>query len=320
MATIVTRASKGAPLTFVEADDNFININNETVSNTASVGLINTSLADKLDKTGDTMTGDLALSQKLTLNPLQNTQSGANVTINPVAASFIGCTGALTSIAGLKSDTASPGDFILLQNLTGAPLAIKNQGSSALASDRIFNYAGAGGLTSNIYNDCYLADGDCALFIRDVSNLSWTMIPIPTSTQLTNGYKLSAQSVPSGSSTVITFGSLQSNTDGNYVAGAGIYTVDVPGFYEFHVQLDFTANATGTYRETSLWLDNGGGFYSSIAAKKLPVNNIGNLVSLDYMVYLSAGDKVQIRGLHDATSALSLSGTTTNFFYIKRVK
>lgn len=320
MATIVTRASKGAPLTFVEADDNFININNETVSNTASVGLINTSLADKLDKTGDTMTGNLALDQKLSLNPLVNTQSGGSITINPVAASFIVCTGAITSIAGLKSDTASPGDLILLQNLSGAAFAIKNQSASALANDRIFNYAGAGALTASIYAECYLANGDCALFIRDASNLSWRMIPIPTSTQLTNGFKLSAQSVPSGSSTVITFGSLQSNTDGNYVAAAGLYTVDVPGYYEFHVQLDFTANATGTYRETSLWLDNGGGFYSQMASKRLPVNNIGNLVTIDYMVYLSAGDKVQIRGLHDATSGLSLSGTTTNFFYIKRVK
>ena len=43
MATITTRSGKGSPLTNTEVDDNFTNLN-----------------TDKVEKSGDTLTGDLS--------------------------------------------------------------------------------------------------------------------------------------------------------------------------------------------------------------------------------------------------------------------
>lgn len=51
MSTIVTRAGKGSPLTFTELDANFNNLN-----------------ADKIEQSGDTMTGKLVLDTSATTN------------------------------------------------------------------------------------------------------------------------------------------------------------------------------------------------------------------------------------------------------------
>lgn len=57
MATIVTRVAKGSPLTFVEADDNFTNLNTEVIANNAKV-------------TNATHTGDVTGSGVLTIAPI----------------------------------------------------------------------------------------------------------------------------------------------------------------------------------------------------------------------------------------------------------
>ena len=53
MATIVTRTGKGSALTFTEADDNFINLNNDGIANSSAITNLQN---DKLDKTGGTIT------------------------------------------------------------------------------------------------------------------------------------------------------------------------------------------------------------------------------------------------------------------------
>lgn len=81
MATIVTRAGKGSPLTNNEVDDNFINLNNQANSNTAG-------LATKADQTATGIVNDAAMyynvrtiNQNVTIGGTENVMSVGPMTI-----------------------------------------------------------------------------------------------------------------------------------------------------------------------------------------------------------------------------------------------
>lgn len=324
MATIVTRAGKGSPLTFNEVDDNFTNLNTDGNSNAAAIAGLTSSISDKLTKTGDTMTGSLRIGTKLAYTSLTNTQTGTNVTLNPVSAAYISLTGAgLTSIAGLKSDTVLPGEFVIVQNLTGSPVEIKNRSTSALGGDRIYTYASGRTGVSTIYTSAYLADGDTAIFIYDSAGL-WTMLPMPSGTVLSNGFKTSPQTISASTLTPVSFGTLQSNTNVCWNAVTSTYTVINPGFYQLQCMIDFQTNITGTYRQLSIYVDPGSG-YAELTRNIKPVKTtIGNPLSVSTINYFATGDKIQFQAQHDATTSLTIASTAAaaalNQFSIMRIK
>lgn len=85
MATIVTRAGKGSPLTNNEVDDNFINLNNQ--ANATDANLV-AGLAAKADQTATGIVNDSAMyynvrtiNQNVTIGSTENVMSVGPMTI-----------------------------------------------------------------------------------------------------------------------------------------------------------------------------------------------------------------------------------------------
>lgn len=90
MATIVTRAGKGAPLTNNEVDDNFINLNNQANSNTSAIATKAdaSAVADKvtqlttgIDNSGPIYFNERTINQDITIGATDNAQSAGPIVI-----------------------------------------------------------------------------------------------------------------------------------------------------------------------------------------------------------------------------------------------
>lgn len=321
MAVIVTRAGKGSALTFNEVDDNFTNLNSDGVSNASSISALSSSIANKLTKTGDTMSGALSLDSKLIQTPVVNTQTGADITINPVSAGYIALTGVgLTSVIGLKADTVVAGEVVRIQNLTGGPVSFKNRSVSAISGDRIYTINGAGRTSvSNVYTETVLLNGEQAIFVRDQADF-WTMFQTQASPVFSVGFKTSGQTITASTSTAITFGSLQNNS---LVAFASpTYTAQADGTYRLSCQCDYGTNSSGTYRYLSVFVDPGTGYVEAIRARRAPT--AANVINIDQPLFLNAGDKVQFRAEHDASISIAVgtppsAGVYNTFFCVEKM-
>lgn len=84
MATIVTRAGKGAPLTNNEVDSNFINLNNQADSNTSAIAtkadasaVANkvTQLTTGIDNSGPLYYNERTINQNITIGATDNVLS-----------------------------------------------------------------------------------------------------------------------------------------------------------------------------------------------------------------------------------------------------
>jgi hypothetical protein len=169
MATIVTRTGKGSALTFTEADDNFINLNNDGIANSSAISTLQT---DKLDKAGGTVTGTLNVNGNLTLgskligSSSNNSQSGAGITISGSTSEIIRLTSAsLVSVSGIDSGVS--GQKNILVNKTGVNVSILNNSSFALSLNRIFTGNGS---------DVTLPPDASISIIYDGSSSRWNVV------------------------------------------------------------------------------------------------------------------------------------------------
>jgi hypothetical protein len=88
MATIVTRAGKGSPLTNNELDDNFINLNNQANTNTTNIAANTASIANKItqgasgiDNTGPLYYNERTINQNITIAGTDNVLSAGPIII-----------------------------------------------------------------------------------------------------------------------------------------------------------------------------------------------------------------------------------------------
>ena len=95
MATIVTRAGKGSPLTNNELDDNFINLNNQAntnttniATNTANIAANTASIANKItqgatgiDNSGPLYYNERTINQNITVAGTDNVLSAGPIII-----------------------------------------------------------------------------------------------------------------------------------------------------------------------------------------------------------------------------------------------
>ena len=162
MATIVTRTAKGSELTFAEVDGNFTNLNADGIANTSSISNLQ---ADKLDKSGGTMSGALVLNSNLTTNAkvitnsAANSQSGSLVTLTTPGTEIVRLTNVLlTSLAGCQAGTA--GQKLILSNRTGTAVTVLNDSASASTSaDQISTGSGSDIIIQNNASISLIYDG-----------------------------------------------------------------------------------------------------------------------------------------------------------------
>jgi hypothetical protein len=88
MATIVTRAGKGSPLTNNELDANFVNLNNQANTNTTDIAANTASIANKItqgasgiDNTGPLYYNERNINQNITIAGTDNVLSAGPIII-----------------------------------------------------------------------------------------------------------------------------------------------------------------------------------------------------------------------------------------------
>jgi len=147
MATIVTRAGKGSPLTHEEVDSNFVNLNTDKAEASAYVAL-----------NGDTMTGALVLPS----DPTSNLEAATKQYVDTIAAAGIHyhdpvrveTPSALTA----TYDNGTSGVGATLTN-AGAQAAISIDGITLDLADRVLVYNQANATQNGVYTVTNLGSG-----------------------------------------------------------------------------------------------------------------------------------------------------------------
>ena len=147
MATIVTRAGKGSPLTHEEVDSNFVNLNTDKAEASAYVAL-----------NGDTMTGALVLPS----DPTSNLEAATKQYVDTIAAAGIHYHDPVRvetpSALTVTYDNGTSGVGATLTN-AGAQAAISIDGITLDLADRVLVYNQANAAQNGVYTVTNLGSG-----------------------------------------------------------------------------------------------------------------------------------------------------------------
>jgi hypothetical protein len=147
MATIVTRAGKGSPLTHEEVDSNFVNLNTDKAEASAYVAL-----------NGDTMTGALVLPS----DPTSNLEAATKQYVDTIAAAGIHYHDPVRvetpSALTVTYDNGTSGVGATLTN-AGAQAAISIDGITLDLADRVLVYNQANATQNGVYTVTNLGSG-----------------------------------------------------------------------------------------------------------------------------------------------------------------
>jgi hypothetical protein len=319
MSTIVTRSGKGSPLSHVEVDANFTNLNTDKIQsgNTVAALTITSATVTDLAVTGITSfdgaqgtAGQVLTSAGTGNTPTWSTPSASSGTVTSVAAtvpSFLSISGSPITTSGTLALTYSGTALPVANGGTGVTTST-GSGANVLGTSPTVTNPALGGATS----------GSITLAVPAVAGTNTATFPASTGTVMVSGnmpafnaYASTTQSLSANTYTKIQLNTEIFDTNSAYDNATNYcFTPLVAGYYQVSFNLAFDGVGTAAILRAVIY-KNGSLFQQARGVYAAVVGDGGATYS--GVVYLNGStDYIEFYGWNSVATGTDTAGSSVN--------